>query len=251
MRYRQQLVCLVWTLFIAFLVGIGPVRADTQSDIRIGLEALKVGEYKSAFRLFNNALLSPDHRLSDEEIALFITYRGASHNLLDRYEKAIEDLDIAIYLNPKEARAHYRYGQVLMGQEKSGEAILHFDRALELKPDYLEALLDRAVAYKRAGDMVRELEDHKAALAIDPENFQAHLNLAMYYLKSKNYEEALKNLDLGIQYKPNAGFPHVTRGAIYEILGQKDKANADFRRAYDLGNRSEELLDLLGREIED
>ncbi len=244
---HQPVMYMISALLFGFFVMIEDARADTESDIRIGLEALNDGQYETAFRLFNNVLENPEHPLNDEEKSLYLTYRGASYILLNQLEKALADLGEAIQFNPREARAHYRYGQALMDLEKSGEAILHFDRALELKPDYLEALLDRAVAYKRVGDTVRELEDLKAALAIDRKNFPAHLNLGMYYLKLKNYEAAIKNLDLCIQYRPNVSFVYVLRGAIYEIQGQTEKAYADIRRAYDLGNRSEEVLDFLGR----
>ena len=55
---------------------------------------------------------------------------------------------MALELNPHYAEAHYNLGNVLAGRGQIDEAIAHFKKALEIKPDYAEA--------RRSLDQARE-----------------------------------------------------------------------------------------------
>ncbi len=248
MKIRQLITSTLFALIIGLMAPMGAALADTQSDIRIGNEALNDGEYETAFRLFNNALEFPDHPLSDEERGRFLIYRGLTYNLLEQPEKSLIDLGNAIPLKQGEPTAYYNYGQTLLFLEKWKEAIPYFDKALQLRENYLYALLDRAHAYSQTDDTISMLNDLNAVLFLEPENFDALYSLAIHFMNVRNLEEALKNIDLCIKSKPDADYLYIHRGAIYAAKDQPDKAYENFKRAFDLGNRSEELLERLKEE---
>ena len=61
------------------------------------------------------------------------------------------DLDHALQLNPRHARAHYALA-VLLRTSSPREALIHADAALAAEPDLLDAVQLRAVVRARLGD---------------------------------------------------------------------------------------------------
>lgn len=58
---------------------------------------------------------------------------------------AAEQLEAGLAIEPDSWLAHYQLGNVLRDEGQSGEAIAHYERALELKPD-AQAARDALVA---------------------------------------------------------------------------------------------------------
>lgn len=74
-------------------------------------------------------------------ISLRIYYnKGFSLNLVERYEEALMAYDRAIQLDPTYAYAYNNKGLTLNNMNKHESAIRYFDYAIKLKPDFLEAV---------------------------------------------------------------------------------------------------------------
>ena len=80
---------------------------------------------------------------------------------------------------------------------KLEEAILNYDKAIELKPNY-------AVAYNNRGVAKQELGRH---------------------------EEAILDLDKAIELEPKSSHSYSWRGSIYEQQGETEKAKANYQTA--------------------
>ena len=95
---------------------------------------------------------------------------------------------------------------ILMGRTKfeSNEfeaAIKHFDKAIELSPNYGKAYLNRALAKN----------------------------------KLEEYESAISDFDIAIELSPNDGIGYFGRGLSNFGIGDKDAAKVDWMKAGDLG----------------
>ena len=66
--------------------------------------------------------------------------KGFSLNLVERYDEALVAYDRAIQLDPSYAYAHNNKGLTLNNMNKHESAIRCFDIALKLKPNFLEAV---------------------------------------------------------------------------------------------------------------
>ena len=80
------------------------------------------------------------------------------------------------------------------------EAISHYDKAIQLNPDYVDAYLNRGFAYK----------------------------------KLDQYQRAIQDYDKAIQLDRNYAYAYYIRGLAYHNLGQTAKAKADFAKACSL-----------------
>ena len=61
----------------------------------------------------------------------------------------------AIYAN---ADAHYQLGRALAGRGRLDEAVAHYQKALEIRPDYAEAQNDLAAALGHGGQLGATLQ---------------------------------------------------------------------------------------------
>jgi len=98
---------------------------------------------------------------------------------LGEQEKAEERIGSALGAHPDAAVFHELNGQVLRAAGKSPEkARAAFDRALELDPNHVEALVGLASLSAEAGDVDAALALYDRAAELDPENAAAALAAA-------------------------------------------------------------------------
>ena len=80
-----------------------------------------------------------------------------------QYQKAQAKFEAALAKNPNMAEAHNNLGYSLrkQGPENYGEALRHYDRAIELDANLAEAYMYRGVLYMLMGNEDKALEDHR------------------------------------------------------------------------------------------
>jgi len=69
-------------------------------------------------------------------------------------------------------------GRLRLLQDRPGDAVSHFEEAVELSPELMEARNNLAVALRRSGQEARAIQVLARALAINPHYAPAHFNLA-------------------------------------------------------------------------
>src|ERR1043166_1161422 len=94
-------------------------------------------------------------------------------------------------------------GDALAAKGDPGNAILCFDRALEVKPDAVITLSHRALACLRAGDVETALQSQRKAVALQPSRAVLHFQLALIYQQRQQIQEAIRELEIGLQYAPD------------------------------------------------
>jgi tetratricopeptide (TPR) repeat protein len=79
------------------------------------------------------------------------------------------------------AEDHYYAGIDLFGEGKLAEAIAEYTRALELNPQFSDALHGLAQAYHAQQDFDRTIETAQRILALDPEDILAWTTISRAY----------------------------------------------------------------------
>lgn len=98
---------------------------------------------------------------------------GTHYYYLKQYERAIQDYNKAIQLNPNYAVAYNNRGNAYSDLRKYERAIQDFDKAIELKPNYEYAYYWRGWVYEKMKEYKKALEDYNKALKFDPNNKDA------------------------------------------------------------------------------
>jgi len=101
-----------------------------------------------------------------------ITYfeKGNDYFKQGDYQKAIEQYDEAIRLNPQYAKAYYNRGIAYYYLSQYEQAIQDFGEAIRLNPQYAEAYNNRGFAYETLGKSTEAERDFAKAkeLGFDP-----------------------------------------------------------------------------------
>ncbi|MGH9646787.1 MAG: tetratricopeptide repeat protein, partial [Bryobacteraceae bacterium] len=105
-------------------------------------------------------------------------------------EAARREFEAELALNAEDAAAEYEVGQILIAQEKHDAGIRRIERALTLRPDFLEALLAMAKFRLDARNYPDAIALLKRALTIQPRNEPGHYNLMLAYRNSGDLENA-------------------------------------------------------------
>ena len=114
----------------------------------------------------------------------------------------------------------YRKGQY---DRAAGE----FQRALELKPDMLEARMNLATVLARQGKLEEATEQVRRALQSRPDFAPAHLNIAMLLSEQGQIQSALEHLDKVLQIDPKSSEARKLRDKL--LRQSKDKSGGQQR----------------------
>jgi len=74
-----------------------------------------------------------------------------------------------------------------LGLKQYERAIEDYNKAIEINPKYAGAYSNRGVAYRKLKQYAKEQEDYKKALELDPNHVNAMLNFSESYSITKNY----------------------------------------------------------------
>jgi tetratricopeptide (TPR) repeat protein len=96
--------------------------------------------------------------------------RCSAYDEKRQYDLAVIDCKAAIEQNPRYSYAYNNLGQALFHLNDYKNAITAFDKAIELKPDFIWSRLGRASVLSAAGDDEKALKDYQYALFLDPTN---------------------------------------------------------------------------------
>jgi tetratricopeptide (TPR) repeat protein len=94
------------------------------------------------------------------------------------------------YAPDQTAEDHYYAGIDLFGEGKLAEAIAEYTRALELNPQFSDALHGLAQAYHAQQDFDRTIETARRILALDPEDILAWTTISRAYQRKGMVPEA-------------------------------------------------------------
>ena len=118
-----------------------------------------------------------------------------------------------LMLNPYDAVAHYQIAQILEVQQQADAAAAHLEKAVELDPDFAEALTALARRRSRSGDHAAAVALLERAVELEPESESSWYALMVAYRNAGRREDALaakKRLDV-LQQSPQGEFSDFLR----------------------------------------
>jgi tetratricopeptide (TPR) repeat protein len=105
--------------------------------------------------------------------------------------------------NPNCWMAHNNLGNALFQKGNVDEAIVQYQRALQIKPDYADAGCNLGNALLRMGSVDEAIVQYQRALQIKPDYVDAHNNLAKALVQKGSMVEAIAQYQEALRIKPN------------------------------------------------
>ena len=139
-----------------------------------------------------------------------------------RWAEAEQEFRRAISLNPNYPTAHAWFTMHLRIKRQFDEALTESKRAQELDP--LSPILGVASIYLLKNDINSAIEQNKRGIEFNPSFPQAHRWLGLAYLKQRRYEEAITELQKGVELSGRAGQFLGDLGYCYAVMGRQAEA---------------------------
>jgi tetratricopeptide (TPR) repeat protein len=136
-------------------------------------------------------------------------------------------------------------GAVLFARGEDEEAADAFGRALAINPAHTPALLARAEAYRRAGDLARARTDYGEALRRVPENGEARARTASLLRQLGEHDEALEVLREALRLAGGSSPIYLELGLVYLAQGRLELAELVLSKAAALDAKSPAILNAL------
>ena len=74
------------------------------------------------------------------------------------------------------------------------EAIVEYNRAIEINPDRAEAYFNRAIAYRSKGNYDQAIADYSKFIEINPDFARGYRERAVSYLSKQDYDKAWEDV---------------------------------------------------------
>jgi len=234
--------CLSFVLLAtAFLASVPAETSASVNGVRDhGPSWIQAQEAKDAYnrgtallnkRQFEKAIQELDVALvaEPEYFAAYIN-RGICRFELRKFDDAIADFNKAEEINPEHQFPSYNRGAVYFFQRKFDEAEAEFDKALEKDPNYANAICCRADCWCENGKLDEADKEYQRASKLDPKTALPYLGRGNLFQVRKEYQRALAEFEKAI--KLDASFIYIAaRGGAYLMLQDFPKALADLDMA--------------------
>jgi len=107
--------------------------------------------------------------------------------------------------NPGNVDAWIALGNAQMDAQRFAEAIISYQRALDLDPKNVNVRVDMGTCYRGVGQPERAIEEYKKGSKYDPKHAMAHLNSGIVYAYDLNKKaEAIKSFEKYLELAPNS-----------------------------------------------
>lgn len=87
--------------------------------------------------------------------------------------------------------------------------------------------MEQGARFEAKGDFEMALGEYRAVLAENPKSAEAYFAAAQVRMKMKDYSGALANYRLAYKFEPTMSAAYEGAAKVYEVLGQKTKADAE------------------------
>lgn len=131
--------------------------------------------------------------------------------------------------NPACWLAHNNLGVLLSGRGEITEARRHYETAIDLRRDYVEAHTNLGLLLAREGRTTEAMRSYRQALATKPTHAPAMFNHAMLLDRTGDLSAAAEQYAEALRCEPNLPEAHFRLGTIHLRQGRPDEAMAAFQ----------------------
>jgi tetratricopeptide (TPR) repeat protein len=165
------------------------------------------------------------------DLATAFKNRGNAYDDEGQYDRAIQDYDHAIAINPNDADALNNRGTSYRAKGQYELAIQDYDLAISLIPKNAMTLNNRCFAKALAGEGEQGLADCNESLRLRPGNANTLASRGFAYLKLKRYDAAIADYDAELRINPGNPYSLFGRGMAKHMKGNLSDGDADISAA--------------------
>jgi len=136
----------------------------------------------------------PDSARANFEYAFHLEKDGAIPQALERMQAAMKS-------DPSYEEPFFFYGNLLVDQDKSAEAIPYLRKAIEDRNDYVPARVVLARAFMNLGKWDEAIAELNETIGLDPTHPQPHLLLSQIYFRLGDETRAKREKQISLKLR--------------------------------------------------
>jgi len=183
---------------------------------------------------------------SDNDVA----HNNLGYLCVDRGEldKAISHFETALRIRATKLDPHYRVGSAFMQMNladalgrkgRPDEAMVHYEEAIELQPNYGDAYYNRGNILFAQGRIDEAMVDWEKTLQIQPNDADAHTSLGNALLRRGSVKEAIAHYEKAMTFAPED--PHSRINIAWVMATAHDASIRNGIKAVEFAQRAVEL----------
>ncbi len=149
--------------------------------------------------------------------------------------------------SPSSHNNHNNLGDMYDRHGDYEQAVVEFQKAIALKPNYADAYHNLGNTYVNMGKLKEAAEAFSRAYQLNPNLWQSLEGLSAIYYENKKYKEAEDFAKRAIAVNPNEASLYSNLGIIYMTLKDKNQAISAFQQALTLNPQDQKALDGLSQ----
>lgn len=146
-------------------------------------------------------------------------------------------LNIFRYLRLK----HWRQAAIFFALLIAAYLFSHFPK-VSPQNDYELSHFNLGLAYEKAGNIHKAIEEYESAIALSPSYLSPYNNLAVLRYNEGKYKEAIELWNKMVEIKADGLMPHFNLGKTYLKLGEYEQAKKEFYYAIEIDPTFEKAI---------
>jgi tetratricopeptide (TPR) repeat protein len=213
----------------------------------------KLGLYFIVSLIALSASLLPAGMISAAEIDDQDVERGVEYGRKGMYDDALKELNKAIGINPKSAKAYHYRATVFAYKNNLDKAIADWNKSIELDDNQFLSHYSRGLAFYRKGDIDKAITDWNKSILLNPNYADSYFRRGSAFFNKKDYDGAIADFTKAMEVDPaNARNYYFNRSVIYSVKKDYDKSWEDIHSIEKLGGMTspefDEFLRVLKKE---
>lgn len=201
--------------------------------------------------------VNPDDKTAHLKLAKLFLY-------IEEYNKALSEINTVLRQDVYHPEGYYLKGMVYKSLSDTTKAISSFMTALQVRPDYRDAMIQlgimnsmkgdpialqyydnaysldsidifplyaRGVFYQDKGDYEMAKHEYINAILKDRNYTSTYYNLGYIYMQQDSLDKAFRQYDILTKLDPTDPEAYFNRGLCYELMGKKAEAIIDYKQA--------------------
>ncbi|MCA0387825.1 MAG: tetratricopeptide repeat protein [Bacteroidetes bacterium] len=178
---------------------------------------------------------------------IFVLRSQAFEKLTTGYfDSAVKIYSKILDIDSKDSSAHLFRGLAYQGQKKYDEAIADFNEVLSEDPNKVDAIILLGNLYSEKGDDKKAIEHYLKAEKIEPGNPLVPVYKSAYFLKMKQPDEAITELEKIQKIKPDFESLQAFFGEAYFLKGEMKQAEIYLQNASQMSSATSKTWLMLG-----
>jgi tetratricopeptide (TPR) repeat protein len=182
--------------------------------------------------------LTPPNELQESIRAMAGKWEDAEWDLTsDECRKKLLDIQSLIdepyQMMECKVNLFFEQGRLFVILEEHEDAVISFDKSLQLKQDNDETWVVRGIALGDLGRYEAAIASFDKSLQLKPDNYGVWQSRGKFLFDLGCYEEAITSYDKALQLKPNLDFAFYNKARCYSLLANTEAAIENLSHAID------------------